>query len=48
MKMNNDWQALFDQEIQKEYLKKIDYFLAREYKTKPIIRKRKISFMHFK
>ena len=36
MKMNNDWQALFDQEIQKDYLKKIDYFLAREYKTKHI------------
>lgn len=36
MKMNNDWQALFDQEIQKDYLKKIDYFLAKEYKTKHI------------
>ena len=36
MKMNNDWQALFDQEIQKDYLNKINYFLAKEYKTKQI------------
>lgn len=36
MKMNNDWQALFDQEIQKDYLNKINYFLAKEYKTKNI------------
>ncbi len=47
MKMNNDWQALFDQEIQKDYLKKIDYFLAREYKTKPIYPKAENIFHAF-
>ena len=36
MIMNNDWDALFDQEIQKEYLMNLRYFLAREYKTKQI------------
>lgn len=36
MNFNNDWQELFDTEIQKEYLNKINYFLAREYKTKKI------------
>ena len=36
MNFNNDWQELFDTEIKKEYLNKINYFLAREYKTKKI------------
>lgn len=36
MNFNNDWQDLFDTEIQKDYLNKINYFLAREYKTKKI------------
>lgn len=36
MNFNNDWQELFDTEIQKDYLNKINYFLAREYKTKKI------------
>ncbi|WP_304003572.1 uracil-DNA glycosylase [Faecalicoccus pleomorphus] len=36
MNFNNDWQELFDTEIQKEYLNKINYFLAREYKAKKI------------
>lgn len=36
MNFNNDWQELFDTEIQKDYLNKINYFLAHEYKTKKI------------
>ncbi len=36
MTMNNDWNTLFQQEIQKEYLQKIRYFLAKEYKEKEI------------
>ena len=36
MIMHNDWDSLFEQEIQKEYLEKIRYFLATEYKTKNI------------
>lgn len=36
MKFNNDWDPLFEQEIQKDYLNQINYFLAKEYKTKDI------------
>ena len=36
MIMHNDWDALFQQEIQKKYLQWIDYFLAKEYKEKNI------------
>ena len=36
MIMNNDWDQLFDQEIQKDYLLNLRYFLAKEYKTKNI------------
>ena len=36
MIMHNDWDSLFEQEIQKEYLLKIRYFLAKEYKEKTI------------
>ena len=34
MIMHNDWDQLFDQEIQKDYLLNLRYFLAKEYKTK--------------
>lgn len=34
--MNNSWDELFQQEMKKDYLKKIDYALAGEYKTKHI------------
>lgn len=47
MKMNNDWDALFQQEIKKDYLIKIDYFLAKEYKTKHIYPKAKNIFHAF-
>lgn len=43
MNFNNDWQELFDTEIQKEYLNKINYFLAREYMTKRSIHQKKKS-----
>ena len=36
MIMHNDWDQLFDQEIQKDYLQNLRYFLAKEYKTKNI------------
>lgn len=36
MEFHNDWQPLFDQEIQKPYLQKIDQQLARDYKTRHI------------
>lgn len=36
MEFHNDWQELFDAEIQKPYLNRINYFLAKEYKTKSI------------
>ena len=36
MIMHNDWDQLFDQEIQKDYLLNLRYFLAKEYKTKNI------------
>lgn len=36
MIMHNDWDQLFDQEIQKDYLLNLRYFLAEEYKTKNI------------
>ena len=44
MIMNNDWDALFNQEIEKEYLQKIRYFLAKEYKTKTIYPKKENIF----
>ncbi|MGM9911863.1 MAG: uracil-DNA glycosylase [Floccifex sp.] len=46
--MNNDWDTLFDQEIQKDYLIKIDYFLAKEYKTKEIYPAKENIFAAFK
>ncbi|MBP3853901.1 MAG: uracil-DNA glycosylase [Erysipelotrichaceae bacterium] len=36
MTFNNDWDELFQQEIKKDYLNQINYFLAKEYKTKHI------------
>ncbi len=48
MIMNNDWDALFEQEIEKEYLQKIRYFLAKEYKTKTIYPKKENIFAAFK
>lgn len=48
MVMNNDWDLLFDQEIQKEYLIKIRYFLALEYKTKQIFPAKENIFAAFK
>ncbi len=48
MIMNNDWDALFNQEIEKEYLQKIRYFLAKEYKTKTIYPKKENIFAAFK
>jgi uracil-DNA glycosylase len=36
MEFHNDWQALFDQEIQKPYLNALNHILAKEYKTKNI------------
>ena len=48
MIMNNDWDALFDQEIQKEYLLNLRYFLAREYKTKQIFPAKENIFAAFK
>ncbi|MBP3852289.1 MAG: uracil-DNA glycosylase [Erysipelotrichaceae bacterium] len=47
MQFNNDWDALFQQEIQKEYLNKINYFLAREYKTKQIYPPKENIFQAF-
>ena len=47
MNFNNDWQELFDTEIQKEYLNKINYFLAREYKTKKIYPQKEKIFNAF-
>lgn len=48
MNMNNDWQDLFDQEIQKEYLNKINYWLAGQYKTKHIYPAKENIFNAFK
>ncbi len=48
MIMNNDWDALFNQEIEKEYLQKIRYFLAMEYKEKTIYPKKENIFAAFK
>lgn len=48
MIMNNDWDALFDQEIQKEYLLNLRYFLAHEYKTKQIFPTKENIFAAFK
>ncbi len=48
MIMNNDWDALFNQEIEKEYLQKIRYFLAKEYKEKTIYPKKENIFAAFK
>lgn len=48
MNMNNDWQALFDQEIQKDYLNKINYWLAAQYKTKHIFPSKENIFNAFK
>lgn len=36
MHLNNDWDSLLQEEKKKEYLTNINYFLAREYKTKNI------------
>ena len=36
MKFNNDWDTLFQQEIQKNYFKEINLFLEQEYKEKEI------------
>ncbi len=36
MHIQNDWDSLLQAEKQKEYLTKINYFLAKEYKTKEI------------
>ena len=48
MAINNDWDQLFDQEIQKDYLIKIRYFLAREYKTKQLFPEKENIFAAFK
>ena len=48
MIMNNDWDSLFEQEIQKEYLIHIRYFLAKEYKTKNIYPPKEDIFSAFK
>lgn len=48
MIMNNDWDALFNQEIEKKYLQKIRYFLAKEYKEKTIYPKKENIFAAFK
>lgn len=48
MIMNNDWDGLFQQEIQKEYLIKIRYFLAKEYKEKEIYPAKENIFAAFK
>lgn len=48
MIMHNDWDQLFDQEIQKDYLLNLRYFLAEEYKTKISIRQRKIFLQPLK
>lgn len=48
MIMNNDWDALFDQEIQKDYLLNLRYFLAKEYKTKQVFPAKENIFAAFK
>lgn len=48
MIMNNDWQVLFDQEIKKDYLLNLRYFLAKEYKTKHIYPAMENIFAAFK
>lgn len=46
--MHNDWDPLFDQEIQKDYLLNLRYFLAKEYKTKNIYPAKENIFAAFK
>ncbi|HBJ05986.1 MAG TPA: uracil-DNA glycosylase, partial [Erysipelotrichaceae bacterium] len=46
--MHNDWDQLFDQEIQKDYLLNLRYFLAKEYKTKNIYPAKENIFAAFK
>ena len=48
MIMHNDWDQLFDQEIQKDYLLNLRYFLAKEYKTKNIYPAKENIFAAFK
>ena len=48
MIMHNDWDQLFDQEIQKNYLQNLRYFLAKEYKTKNIYPAKENIFAAFK
>ena len=48
MIMHNDWDQLFDQEIQKDYLLYLRYFLAKEYKTKNIYPAKENIFAAFK
>ena len=48
MIMHNDWDQLFDQEIQKDYLLNLRYFLAEEYKTKNIYPAKENIFAAFK
>lgn len=48
MIMHNDWDQLFDQEIQKDYLLNLRYFLAKEYKTKIFILQKKIFLQPLK
>ena len=48
MIMHNDWDQLFDQEIQKDYLQNLRYFLAKEYKTKNIYPAKENIFAAFK
>lgn len=36
MEFHNNWQKVFDQEIQKPYLQALDRILAKEYKTKTV------------
>lgn len=47
MNMNNDWQALFDQEIQKPYLQHLRYALAKEYKMYNVYPKKEDIFAAF-
>ena len=46
--MHNDWDQLFDQEIQKDYLLNLRYFLAKEYKAKNIYPAKENIFAAFK
>ena len=48
MIMHNDWDQLFDQEIQKDYLLNLRYFLAKEYETKNIYPAKENIFAAFK